>query len=221
MEDETVVVVAGGDPPRRDAALAVPAGAPVIAADGGLEHAVALGLHVATVVGDFDSVHADALSRATAAGTLAVRHPEAKDATDLELALDAALELRPARVLVVSGDGGRLDHLLATLLLLASPRYADVQVDAEVGAASVHVVRRERILRGRPGALVSLLPLHGAAEGVRTEGLEYPLAGERLEPGSSRGVSNVFVGESARVTVEQGVLAAVLPGPEEAVSSWL
>ena len=52
------------------------------------------------------------------------------------------------------------------------------------------------------------------AEFVRTDGLAYPLAGESLEPGSSRGVSNVFVSEMARVSVERGVLLAIRPGPE-------
>jgi thiamine pyrophosphokinase len=168
-----------------------------------------------TVVGDLDSVAETAVSEAATAGTRVVRHPPEKDATDLELALDAAAELGPARILVLAGDGGRLDHLLATLLGLASPRYVGVQIDDEVGPARVHVVRNERVLSGKPGELVSLLALHGPAEGVRTEGLRYPLAGETLQPGSSRGISNVFSADTARVTLERGVLLAIhLPASE-------
>ena len=215
MSDEVVVVVAGGEPPRPETAFAVPPGARVIAADGGLEHALVLGLGVTTAIGDFDSVGAAALEAAASAGIELVRHPEAKDATDLELALDAAVALDPARVLVLAGEGGRLDHLFATLLLLGSQRYAGVRVDAEIGEASAHVVRGERELGGLPGALVSLLPLHGPAEGVWTAGLAYPLAGETLEPGSSRGVSNVFSGDTARIRVDRGVLVVVIPGREE------
>jgi thiamine pyrophosphokinase len=59
---------------------------------------------------------------------------------------------------------------------------------------------------------VTLLALHGRADGVRTTGLEYPLAGETLEAGSSRGVSNVAVESRVRVAVEHGVLLAVRPG---------
>ena len=40
------------------------------------------------------------------------------------------------------------------------------------------------------------------------------LRGETLEPGSSRGVSNVFADETAHVTVEDGVLLAILPGED-------
>ena len=46
------------------------------------------------------------------------RHPAAKDATDLELALDAAIALEPSRILVIGSAGGRLDHLLGSILLL-------------------------------------------------------------------------------------------------------
>ena len=75
---------------------------------------------------------------------------QAKDATDLELALDAAIALAPARILVVGSDGGRLDHLLGSLLLLADERYAGAEVDALLGATRIAVVRGTRRLAGRP-----------------------------------------------------------------------
>ena len=210
MTDEVAVVVAGGPAPDPSSALAVPLGARVIAADEGLEHALALGLEVAVAVGDFDSASPEALAAAEARGVRIERYPAEKDATDLELALDLAVTLGARRVLVIAGDGaGRLDHLLAALLLLGSQRYDDVQVDAFVGTTRVHVVRGEREITGAPGETLSLLALHGPAEGVRTQGLAYPLRGETLEPGSSRGVSNVFVSDLARVTLERGVLLAI------------
>jgi thiamine pyrophosphokinase len=73
-------------------------------------------------------------------------------------------------------------------------------------------VRGERVLEGRPGELLSLLPLHGPAEGVVTEGLSYPLRRETLAPGSGRGVSNAFAAPRARIALERGVLLAVRPG---------
>jgi thiamine pyrophosphokinase len=68
------------------------------------------------------------------------------------------------------------------------------------------------VLHGEPGELVSLFALHGCAGGITTEGLVYPLHGEALEPGSSRGTSNAFAAPQARVTVEHGVLLAIRPG---------
>jgi thiamine pyrophosphokinase len=214
VANEVVVVVAGGEAPPADAARAVPAGARVIAADGGLENAEALGLDVEIAVGDFDSASPEAVVAAEGRGTRVMRHPADKDATDLELALDAALAERPSRVLVLAAIGERLDHLVSALHVLGSPRYKAVELDARIGAAHVHVIRGERVLASRPRELLSLVALHGPAEGVRTEGLEYPLAGETLEPGSSRGVSNRFLAEVARVSVERGVLLAIRPGAE-------
>jgi thiamine pyrophosphokinase len=59
---------------------------------------------------------------------------------------------------------------------------------------------------------VSLLAVGGPALGVATDGLEYPLRGETLEPGSSRGLSNVFTGAEARIGLADGVLLAIRPG---------
>jgi thiamine pyrophosphokinase len=174
----------------------------VIAADGGALAAPRVDL----LIGDLDSLPAGTTARQVE------RHPEEKDASDLELALDAALRHEPERVLVVSGAAGRLDHLLGVLLLLGSDRYSGVEIDARLGAASVHVVRRRRVLHGSPGETISLFALHGAAAGVRTRGLSYPLDGETLEPGSSRGLSNTFAGAEATIELAAGVLLAVKPG---------
>ncbi len=212
MSEGIVVVVSGGEPPDPRAALAAPLGAPVVVADKGLEHALALGLEVTVAVGDFDSASPEAVAVAEAAGIRVERHPHEKDATDLELALDVAATMSPSRILVLAGSGGRLDHELATLLLLGSHRYAESQVDAYVCGARVHVIRSERSLNGSPGELVTLLALHGPAAGITTEGLAYPLRDETLEPGSSRGVSNVFAEAIARISIERGVLLAIVPG---------
>ena len=207
MEELDAVVVASGEGPE----LTLPPAETVVAADGGLLRARALGLGVDVVVGDLDSATPEALAAAEAEGARIVRHPQAKDATDLELALDEAVALGARRVLVVASAGGRLDHLLGSVLLLAEERYARLELDALVGDALVHVVRGERTLRGAPGELLTLVPLGGAADGVTTDGLEYPLRGETLAPGTTRGVSNVFLETEARVTLERGVLLAIRP----------
>ena len=209
MVDRVVVVAAGAGGPLPDLD-----GAFVVAADGGADAALALGLHVDLAIGDFDSISAAGLVALEQTGTRIERHPATKDATDLELALDAALTAEPRRILLVGAAGGRLDHLLSTLQLVGSSRYAHVELDAQLGSACVHVIRRARTLTGTPGELLSLHALHGAATSVITEGLEYPLDGETLEPGSSRGVSNLFAAYEARVALESGLLLAVRPGVE-------
>ena len=213
MTEPDVVVVASGAGPS----VTVPGASTVIAADGGLDRATALGLDVDVVIGDLDSVSAGALAAAEAAGARIVRHPEAKDATDLELALDEAVRLGARSVLLVASAEGRLDHLLGSLVLLGAEPYAAIELDAIVGEALVHVVRGERALRGSPGELLSLIAVGGPATGVVTSGLDFPLASETLRPGSSRGLSNVFTATEARVALDAGVLLAIRPDAAEAV----
>ena len=209
---KTVIVVTGGDPVPAGVLARLPEDATVVAADSGLDHARDLGLDVGLVVGDLDSVDPATLEAAIAAGTVVERHPEAKDSTDLELALDAAERLGATHLVVLGGHGGRLDHLLANALLLADPRRSHLEVVAHMGEATVTVVRGWATLVGAPGELVSLLAVHGVASRVTTEGLLYPLDAEDLLPGSTRGVSNELVGNVARVSIDAGVVLAVQPG---------
>ncbi len=208
----TVVVVTGGDLLGGVDLPHLPEGARVVAADSGIDRAHELGLPVHIAVGDFDSVTEAGLLSVREAGAAVQDHPDAKDATDLELALVAALTLAPRRIVVLGGHGGRLDHLLANALLLAGAALAGVEVVAQMGASRVTVVRHEAVLEGRPGDLVTLLPLHGPARGVVTEGLLYPLRGEELAPGTTRGVSNELTAPTAAVRLREGILLAVQPG---------
>lgn len=215
------LVFAGGDPLVAGTLRDLPDHDLVIAADSGLEHAIAAGYVVDVVVGDLDSADPEAVAAAIAEGAVVERHAAAKDATDLELALAAARDRDCSRAVVVGGHGGRLDHFVANVLLLASPELSALTIEARLADARVLVVRDTVELRGSPGELCSLLAVGGAAHGVRTEGLEFPLRGETLYPGSTRGVSNEFVDDDAVVSLDEGVLLVVLPHfarDEEALS---
>ncbi len=205
------IVVAGGPAPPPAVAALLPATAYVVAADSGVDHAHALGLRIDVAIGDFDSVSAAGLAALERSGTPCERHPAAKDATDFELAVALALRHRPDHLLVVGSAGGRLDHLLGMLAVLAGPGTVALQVEALLDRSRVSVVRSRAALRGRVGELVSLIPLHGRVTGVTTAGLRWPLVDADLDVGSSLGVSNEFAAGSAGVQVTRGTLLVVQP----------
>lgn len=224
-----VVLVVGGEgdlPSIGDPAAL--AGAVVVAADSGLHTATALGLAVDHLVGDLDSADPALVAEAERSGTTVHRHPADKDTTDSELAVDVVLRLvgdlasdGPAKgddapeLLVLGRGGGRLDHLLADVLLLASPRLAVVEVTARLGPAALTVVRpgRPRVLAGSPGDQVSVLPVHGPARGVTTTGLRWALVDADLVTGTTRAVSNELDGiGAASVAVGEGIVVVVQPG---------
>lgn len=225
-----IVLLIGGDPGSIGWAPSV-SETPVlvVAADSGLDAAAAAGLRVDHVVGDLDSVDLSALAAAERAGAVVHRYPSDKDATDIELALDLvvalvaaadrpsfapAAQLEPFRLLVLGPGGGRLDHLLGDLLVLAAPRLSHLDVTGRIGRATITVVHpgRTRRISGRHRDQVSMLPVHGAARGVTTAGLRWPLDRADLVAGTTRGISNELVANEASVTVQVGTVVVVQPG---------
>jgi thiamine pyrophosphokinase len=207
-----IVICAGG--PVRRALPVLDDDVLVIAADGGAVEARRLGLSIDRLVGDMDSAPADLVGELETDGVAVERHPVDKDASDLELALEVAVREGAEEILVVGGDGGRLDHLIGTAFLLSSERWAGVQLDAILGAGLVHVIRFERRIDGEIGELVSLFAAGGTASGITTEGLRWQLSNDAIFPGSTRGLSNEFSEPLARVRLREGVLLAIRPGSE-------
>lgn len=208
----TVLIFGGGDPPTTTDRSRFPSADVVIAADHGADHALACGLTPDVVIGDLDSVSVAGLERAAAAGATIARHAPDKDESDLELALLRARQLRPARIVVTAVRGGRADHELANLLVIAQMAEPDVAIDVVSGSDRFHPVRGARCLAVQVDQVVTLLPMLGPAIGVRTVGLHYPLAGETLDAGSTRGISNIAVGPTIEIEVAEGVLLVVIPG---------
>lgn len=205
----TVLVLAGGGPTHPG--LVLPPVDLVVAADSGAERAAALGLAVDALVGDLDSISALTLAALRAAGTRVVRHHPDKDATDVELALAVAAAEHPAAVVLVGGDGGRLDHAIATLGALAAVAAPGRRVEGWMGPALVQLTVDRVAVDARPGELVSLVPLGGEVRGVTTTGLRWPLTDATLAFGTTWGVSNEAAARPAGVAVTAGVLAVVRP----------
>ncbi len=211
------IIVMGGVAPDLGLAAALDSNdVIVIAADSGAVHARTAGLSIDIAVGDFDSIPPLLLEELEGTGVRVERHPVAKDATDLELAIQVAIREGADVITVVGGHGGRVDQSFANAFVIASPTYAHISMHAILDSALVSVVHGGGgvTFAGAPGDVVTILPLHGDALGVRSEGLEYPLRGETLTAGTTRGVSNVLLEREATVSLESGTVLVVRPGPE-------
>ena len=212
-----VVVVADGDLAPRTALDAAWPGwdedvAEVIAADGGLVRARAIGLEPDLLVGDLDSLGGEQATEAAQAGLEMRRSSVDKDESDTELALLEAVARGATRITVLGALGGpRLDHALANLWLLGHAALDGIDVAVLDPAARVQVLTgpATRALPGKVGGTVSLLPMGGDAEGITTHGFRYPLRDEPLRTGPARGLSNVRTAHDASVTLRQGRLLVV------------
>lgn len=181
----------------------------VIAANGGARHLLELGRLPDVVIGDMDSLPAEARARLEAAGTHFVPYAAAKDQTDLELALLYAAAHYGDEMLLFGLLGGRLDQMLANILLLTHPALRGRRVQLVNRHERAWVIESEGEIRGAVGDTLSLIPLGGDVYVVSTSGLRWPLHHERLAFGLARGISNVMTAEVATVTIRAGYLLCV------------
>jgi thiamine pyrophosphokinase len=182
----------------------------IIAADGGAHHCLQHGIQPHTVIGDLDSLTANDLNKLEAIGARVISYPTRKDYTDLELALEYAIQQKPSEILILGGLGGRWDQTIANILLAATQSATKVHlVDAD---QEFHFLKSTKTIEihGSPGDIVSLIPLGGDAIGISTQGLEYPLKQETLHFGSTRGISNVLLDPPANVSLEEGLLLCTI-----------
>jgi thiamine pyrophosphokinase len=178
----------------------------VVAADRGAATAFAFGYTPDVVVGDLDSIDASTLAELSRRGVPIEKHPRDKDATDGQLAVERALDVGPSALWLLGFLGGpRLDQALANVLLLARVELAATLLD-ERNELVLLRPGRQHTWRAEPGEVVSLMPLGEDVHGVRTLGLRWPLDGDRLVVGETRGVSNEAVSDEVGVSVERGLL---------------
>lgn len=182
----------------------------IVAADGGARHALALGCRLNAVVGDLDSLAPELIEDLAARDVELVRYPVTKNQTDLELAIEFALQQGAEEVLLVGAVGGRLDQTLANLLILAQ-RTWPVQLTIIEGNQLAQLLRpgQTLVLQAHPGDTVSALPLSDTVTGITYTGMSYPLTDAILHLGSTRGISNEVATTPATVTIASGRLLII------------
>lgn len=181
----------------------------IICADGGTRHALALDVRPDLIIGDMDSAEKDQLQKLKDIGVELELYPRDKNATDLELAVEKAIELTPKEVIIVAALGGRIDQTLANMSVLADPRLSAFDVRLDDGVEEILLCRDQVQVDGRSGDIVSLIPWGRTVHGVSTENLKWPLKDETLHPEKTRGISNEMIAGSATVHIQSGLLLFV------------
>jgi thiamine pyrophosphokinase len=203
-----VIIAAGAiEDPERDRER-IQADNFIIAADGGAVHSRILGIEPDVIIGDLDSLEQETVEHFRQRQVEIITHPTSKDATDLELALEYALQHNADEIVVLGALGERWDHSLGNILLLANPAYQSIPIRMISGPVEIGLVQPPQTyqISGTQGDLVSLIPIGGDAHGITTSGLEYPLDEGHLKYGATRGISNTLTSDKATVSIQHGML---------------
>lgn len=190
--------------------LSESSGVGVIAADGGVRHAVALGMSVCALIGDLDSTTPELVEQLKAAGTAIIRHSPEKDETDLELCLSWAVKNGYRELQILAALGGRVDQQLGNIMILAAPEFrdCDVMIVSSDEVLRVHHPGKHHF-HGSANERLSLIPLTAEVRDIHTSGLRYPLSGETLLMSRGRGISNEFCTPLVEVRFQEGILLSI------------
>jgi thiamine pyrophosphokinase len=181
----------------------------IICADGGTRHASSLDLTPDLVIGDMDSSESFLMQKLQADGVPIELFPRDKNETDLELAIQQALELDPKQIVIIAALGGRFDQTIANVALLSNLQLSTFNIKLDDGVEEIFFCRDQAEIHGRSGDIVSLIPWGGAVTGVLTKNLKWVLDYESLYPEKTRGISNEMITDTATIKIKSGLLLIV------------
>ena len=174
----------------------------VICADGGYSRAKELGIDADLLIGDYDSMKRPREE--------VILLPTEKDMTDSEAAIDLAVNEGCDDITVLGGLGGRFDHTMGNIGMLAKYcgkeavlRFVDGQ--NEVGMLPPG---EYRLNKGNYKYL-GLIAYGGSCEGITLRGVKYPLTDFTLTDETTRGVSNEITEGEAELTFRTGLLMTI------------
>lgn len=210
QESTTCVIFAAGeyykDTPR------IPDGAFIIAADGGLDHARALGIAADLAVGDFDSLQ----GHRPESDEHTIALPPEKDDPDMLSALKIGWAHGAREFHIYGALGGRIDHTISNIQLLAllAERgaigflYGDDYVVTAICDGDLQFAANDV----KSGRMVSVFSHGDVSTGVNERGLKYQLTDATMNNTKVNGVSNEFLdGGAALIGVEHGTLIVTFP----------
>ncbi len=177
-----------------------------IAADGGLDYLLSVGITPDIVLGDMDSIKVqDALD-----SFFVKRLPVEKDDTDMLAAIKEGLAAGYQQFSLFGALGGRLDHTIANIQSLLYLLNHGARGTIWGDDMSVLLIRNESLFftaeEAENGRRISVFAFGGDAQGVTEKGLKYPLDHVTLKQEFPVGVSNEFTGQDALVEVQNGML---------------
>jgi thiamine pyrophosphokinase len=202
VQSERGITLAGGGPfTRRDLHLCL-ARAPVpVAADGGADRMLRLGVMPEAVIGDFDSLSESARERIP----VERQHVVAEQmTTDFDKALRS---VAAPLVLALGFAGARLDHGLAAMTTLVA---YDARSCILIGPKDLVFAAPPRLqLELGPGEPLSLFPM--ARVTGRSTGLQWPIEGIGFAPDGMIGTSNRVVARQVVLEFDGPGMLVILP----------
>ncbi|HIZ77612.1 MAG TPA: thiamine diphosphokinase [Firmicutes bacterium] len=179
----------------------------IIAVDGGANHCHRMGITPNLMLGDFDSIDKSTMESFAEVPRITV--PAEKDFTDIILGIEEAKKRNYKDILILGALGGkRIDMEISNLLLLS--RYREF-IEIADDVSSVRCVRAGESIEvsHRQDQYLSIIPLSPLVKTGKSYGLKYPLEGLEFSFGTTCGISNEIISETAELTILEGEILLI------------
>ena len=184
-----------------------------VGVDRGVHTLLTMGIQPTIAFGDFDSVsQSEFITIQSSVSELKLFKPE-KDETDMEHALNWALQQKTEVIRVFGATGGRLDHMFANIQLLINPIMEQRDIQMEI------IDHKNMIQIKAPGTYsinqmnhfkyISFIPISTEVKGITLEGFKYPLTGCQIGLGSTRCISNELITDCGTFSFSEGILMII------------
>lgn len=163
--------------------------------------------------GDFDSIDTVEFEKIShEMANIQIFQPE-KDETDMELAINWALDQQPTTIRIFAGTGGRLDHFLANIQLVLKPILKNINCMIEIidrqnivyavqaGSHQLHKMDEKKY--------ISFIPITPSVEGLTLQGFKYPLKDCHIPLGSTLCISNELITQFGTFSFVRGILLVI------------
>lgn len=157
------------------------------------------------IIGDLDSIEAEAVSHFSEREIKLVKAPAEKDETDTELAVNYVIENRFEEVVLLGATGTRLDHTLGNISLLNKLASHGIRARIVDSHNEITIVEKYHELKlDSEYKYVSILPYGGDVKGITLEGFKYRLEKAEIKRDAVIGISNEITEEKSRIWIEEG-----------------
>lgn len=176
----------------------------IIAADGGLRYLVEAGIEPDIIIGDFDSLGN------VPDGKNVIRLNPVKDITDMHAAAEIGMEKGYSDFIIYGACGGRFDHTLANIQLIALLAQKGFKASLCDGKTFITALHNSSISFSKDYiGYISVFSHSDKCTDVNIKGLKYTLDNATLSNSFPLGVSNEFIGCNSEISIGNGTAIVV------------
>ncbi|MBR9699728.1 thiamine diphosphokinase [Candidatus Woesearchaeota archaeon] len=172
----------------------------ILAADGGADNCIRLGITPDKVIGDMDSIS----KKAKELFKDRLFHDSDQNSTDLQKCIHYSKQYKVSEYIIIGAIGRRIDHTLGNIMVLDELEHPATILDEH---NNIYMVKDSIELKGKKGDIVSIIAISDI-EGLAYKGLKWIVTNREAEAGWT-GTCNEMNAKNASISLKKGKILVI------------